>query len=302
MEAWKKSGLCIWKRSHTPAGLIFLMIPPSSQPRTRVGTLTSIPWEPAVRLFHGAQGATQDSWNGSQPSPDSPQMCLSSPMELWAGVSLSRALCYYQRFTGPQKRARCWSKRKTHISLTWELRDTDMKLGRDGQWLYGESQRRKVRQLCRVLSGSWNSRIHKTKLSNAIQNWVSFKDDIKCSIFANPDINFFLLIQQSSLCLKKCDCENNKNRVFEIYNQNSVRCHPQIFGNICRLVPGRSGTIVFGHYPFYSYSSVSFPSSPLRGHYKSLYLCIPSVCISRKPDSCSRMFQYLMAESISLSQ
>lgn len=58
---------------------------------------------------------------------------------------LSRAIVITKDALGPQKCSRCWSKRKTHISLTAGLRETDAKWCRDSQGLNGESQRWKVR-------------------------------------------------------------------------------------------------------------------------------------------------------------
>lgn len=73
----------------------------------------------------------------TQMFPSSP--CSSEPQPSFQGY------CYYTRCTRPQKCSRCWSKRKTHISLTAGLRETDAKWRRDGQGLNGESQRWKVR-------------------------------------------------------------------------------------------------------------------------------------------------------------
>lgn len=138
MEAWKKSGLWIWKWSHSPAGLIFLMIPPSSQPHTTVGTLKAIPWKPAVRLFHGAQGATQASWKG--PGPDSQQMSPPPPYSSEPKPSF-QGLLLLPRFTGPQKCARCWTKRKRHISLTAGLRDRHQSM-----WRWPKTQRERPKK------------------------------------------------------------------------------------------------------------------------------------------------------------
>lgn len=146
MEAWKKSGLCIWKCSHTPASLIFLMIPLFSQTRATVGTLTSIPWEQLSASSTVLREPHRTPGMGASPGLTQ-HRCSPPPMKLWARVSFSRAYCYYKRVFGPPKCAKCLSKRKIHIFLTSELRQTDIKLHRDGQWLCGDGQRRKVRQL-----------------------------------------------------------------------------------------------------------------------------------------------------------
>lgn len=144
MEAWKKSGLCIWKCSHSPAGLIFLTIPQSCQPHTTVGTLKAIPWKLTVCLFLNAQGATQDSWNKSQLGPDSPQMSPSSPMHLWARALFPGSIVVTKSLLGPKNVLDVESRGK-YISLT------NTKLCQESQRFYGKGQRKKFRQLCRVL-------------------------------------------------------------------------------------------------------------------------------------------------------
>lgn len=52
---------------HPSRPLFFLMTSPSVNPSISVGSLTSDLWKPAALFFQGAQGATQDSWNRTEP-------------------------------------------------------------------------------------------------------------------------------------------------------------------------------------------------------------------------------------------
>lgn len=138
MEAWKKEWVVRLKMFPHPSQPHF-SDDPSIQPTSHYSGNTKIS---SMRASCPPLPRCSGSHTGLlEREPAQPWLTADAPLLPHAALSqslLSRAYCYYERFTGPQKCAGCWSKRKTRISLTVGLRETDIKLCGDGQWRYVE--------------------------------------------------------------------------------------------------------------------------------------------------------------------
>lgn len=166
-------GLKQFPHSNRPL-FFFLMTSPSSHPSTVVGSLISVLWEPAVLFFHGAQGATQDSWNRTEPGLTHCRCSLPAPWSSEAQSPFPRPIVITKDLLSLQNVLNSKARRKQPSHLIWEAK---FELGRNGWGLYWERPRWKGRQTATWSSKSaWTSRCyHNHKLLHAVQNGVVFK-------------------------------------------------------------------------------------------------------------------------------
>lgn len=113
-----------------------------------------------------------DSLQMSPPPPGS-----SEPKPSFQGLLL------LPRFTGPQTRVICWTKRKTHISLTARLRDRHRSMWRWPKTLQERPKEIQASLWFHVKELKENRSYHNIELSNAVQTWVGFEGDINCPIW-----------------------------------------------------------------------------------------------------------------------
>lgn len=106
----------------------FLMTSPTSHPNTVVGCLTPVLWEPAV-LFSGAQGATQDSWNRTQPELTHRSCSLPAPRSSEPQSPFPRPIVITKDLLSRQNVLNRKARRKHPPHLRWEA---DFEAGRNG--------------------------------------------------------------------------------------------------------------------------------------------------------------------------